>query len=65
MPPALLKKLILLLVFFMASALVAAEDGGLMLTWATEDGKHHYEKFDMVELLIMTQAASILTASAP
>ena len=25
-------------------------DGGLLLTWATEDGKHHYEKFDMVVL---------------
>ncbi|MCI5132507.1 MAG: FAD-dependent oxidoreductase, partial [Candidatus Electrothrix sp. EH2] len=24
--------------------------GGLLLTWATEDGKHHYEKFDMVVL---------------
>ncbi|MBU0681520.1 MAG: FAD-dependent oxidoreductase [Proteobacteria bacterium] len=25
-------------------------DGGLLLTWATEDGRHHYEKFDMVVL---------------
>ncbi len=25
-------------------------DGGLLLTWATEDGKHHYEKFDLVVL---------------
>ncbi|AGF77615.1 tungsten-dependent benzoyl-CoA reductase-related protein bamE [Desulfocapsa sulfexigens DSM 10523] len=25
-------------------------DGRLLLTWATEDGKHHYEKFDMVVL---------------
>lgn len=24
--------------------------GGLLLTWATEDGSHHYEKFDMVVL---------------
>ena len=24
--------------------------GGLLLTWATEDGKHHYEKFDLVVL---------------
>lgn len=25
-------------------------DGGLLLTWADESGKHHYEKFDMVVL---------------
>ncbi|MFA7346531.1 MAG: FAD-dependent oxidoreductase [Desulfurivibrionaceae bacterium] len=25
-------------------------DGGLLLTWATEDGKHHKEKFDLVVL---------------
>ncbi|MCG2824392.1 MAG: FAD-dependent oxidoreductase [Desulfobulbaceae bacterium] len=25
-------------------------DGGLLLTWATEDGKHHNEKFDLVVL---------------
>ncbi len=24
--------------------------GGLLLTWVTEDGRHHYEKFDMVVL---------------
>jgi heterodisulfide reductase subunit A len=24
--------------------------GGLLLTWVTEDGKHHYEKFDLVVL---------------
>jgi heterodisulfide reductase subunit A len=25
-------------------------DGGLLLTWATDDGQHHYETFDMVVL---------------
>ncbi|MDA3969747.1 MAG: FAD-dependent oxidoreductase [Desulfobulbaceae bacterium] len=25
-------------------------DGGLLLTWATYDGQHHYEKFDLVVL---------------
>jgi len=25
-------------------------DGGLLLIWATEDGRHHYEKFDLVVL---------------
>ena len=25
-------------------------DGGLLLTWATEDGQHQYEKFDLVVL---------------
>ncbi|PLX47231.1 MAG: pyridine nucleotide-disulfide oxidoreductase [Desulfobulbaceae bacterium] len=25
-------------------------DGGLLLTWSSEDGRHHYEKFDLVVL---------------
>ena len=25
-------------------------DGGLLMTWATEDGRHHYETFDLVVL---------------